>query len=94
MENQESPPVLTYLINHVFLPSKLPLKDDSKSEYDFALLARLKRGLTEFQESHPGDVWMRLVNMVARMETIRNASGGLIEENLVKTLEEMQDGGK
>ncbi|CZT11794.1 uncharacterized protein RCO7_11377 [Rhynchosporium graminicola] len=56
---------LEYIITHVFLPPKLPQKDDSNPDRDLALTEILKAALDSFQAQLPARErprWLRRYN--------------------------------
>ena len=87
---------LTYIINHVFLPPKLPQTDDSHAAKDELLIKELLAALKSLQHhipetEHPK--WIPCIKMVHTMLTLRNHSGGLVPDRLEKAFGEMLDGG-
>ena len=87
---------LTYIINHVFLPPKLPQKDDSDVAKDELLLKKLLAALESLKHHIPDtehSKWNPCIKMVYVMLTLRSHSGGLVADRLEKALREMLDGG-
>jgi hypothetical protein len=87
---------LTYVVNHVFLPPKLPRENDSNAAKDAALLESCLRALIRFQGYVPErerPEWTPIVEMVSKMLELREYDGGLSAEKVELTLEKMIDGG-
>ncbi|MCJ1386871.1 hypothetical protein MMC17_009999 [Xylographa soralifera] len=68
---------LSYIINHVFLPSKLPQKDDSDAAKDEFLMRKLLAALESLQhhipeKEHPK--WTPCIKMVHNMLNLRSRS--------------------
>ena len=87
---------LDYIINHVFLPPKLPQKDDSDATKDSSLVEELLVALKSFQAHIPEQQrleWIPCIKMVRNMLQIRDHFGGLVAEEVETTLRDMVDGG-
>ena len=87
---------LDYIINHVFLPPKLPQKDDSDVTKDSSLVEELLVALKSFQAHIPEQErleWIPCIKMVCNMLQIRDHFGGLVAKKVVTTLREMVDEG-
>ena len=87
---------LNYIINHVFLPPKLPQKDDSNAAKDSSLLEEVLTALKSFQAQIPEQErseWIPCIKMVRNMLQIRGHFGGLVAEEVETTLMAMADGG-
>lgn len=87
---------LEYIINHVFLPPKLPQEDDRDSAKSAALAEELVEALRAFrtystQQDLP--TWTSLARMVENMSRIRDESGDMNPDKLEQTLLQMVDGG-
>ena len=83
---------LNYIINHVFLPPKLPQKDDSDDTKSAALIGQVLAALRSFQAHIPEEerpVWNACIKMVNNMLEPRDHVGGLVVEKLQITLRTM-----
>jgi hypothetical protein len=88
---------LLHIINHVFLPPKLPEKDDADFAEDLALTEEYKVALGSFTAYlPPGDSskWESCTKMVSRMLELRNLSGDMIPKNTEAHLQQMTCGGR
>lgn len=87
---------LKYIINHVFLPSKLPQKDDSNVGKDYSLVEEVLAALESFR-AHISEQesleWIPCTKMVRNMLQIRDHLGGLVAKEVETTLTRMVDGG-
>ncbi|XMA11506.1 hypothetical protein WAI453_004297 [Rhynchosporium graminicola] len=84
---------LEYIITHVFLPPKLPQKDDSNPDRDLALTEILKAALDSFQAQLPARErprWVGLASMLSKMVELRDLSGDLLSEKIQSSLEAMK----
>ena len=87
---------MTYIINHVILPPKLPQSDDSEVSNDSALLDTLQDGLERFQEHMPEQdrlPWVPLTGMVRNMHSLRTASRRLAIDSTEQALKQMASKG-
>lgn len=87
---------LSYIINHVFLPPKLPQEDDNRVIRDFALIAEFKAAWNSFHTHLPSHEWRRwaaCTKMLGKMLELRDSSGDMISENFEETLGSMADQG-
>ena len=83
---------LPYIVNHVFLPPKLPQEDDSDLENDTALLEQCEAALRSYQAQtfpHEQWRWAACSAMVSTMLRTRNYSGGFSPEKIEKSLREI-----
>jgi len=96
-----NPEALAYVIDHVFLPPKLPESDDTEASHERVLLQHVHSTLKAFQQLHHdvgGGVSDRLqgvarcILMVQRMISVR-VDGALDAARLDKELKEMESGG-
>ncbi|KAK2742649.1 hypothetical protein FQN55_007768 [Onygenales sp. PD_40] len=88
-------PHLSYVIDHLFLPPKLPQKDDYTFENSKALIKACLRASKKFQsflapEVHPK--WTTLVEMLQGMLDMRDSAGKLLSGNINHKLEKMAVG--
>ncbi|KAK2765376.1 hypothetical protein FQN54_008222 [Arachnomyces sp. PD_36] len=87
---------LVYILNHVFLPPKLPQEDDENLEGSKALLEELLTALVEFRRFSAAQeltLWSACAKMVRNIDELRNGSGGLSTERLGEALNRMTCGG-
>jgi hypothetical protein len=87
---------LNYIINHVFLPPKLPQKNDSNDTKSASLIEELLAALRSFQALIPEQKrseWTPCIKMVGNMLELRNHFEGLAVEKVQITLRNMIDGG-
>ena len=87
---------LDYIINHVFLPPKLPQKDDSDVTKASSLVEELLAALESFQAHVPEQErleWVHCIKMVRNMLQIRDHFGGLLAKDVETALREMVNGG-
>ena len=87
---------LLYHIRHVFLPPKLPQKDDAGASKSAALLEIVLEALITFQDyvsKERRSEWTPLVQMVKDMIDVRNDAGDLVPEKLEQILRVMSDDG-
>jgi hypothetical protein len=78
---------MQYIINHVFLPPKLPQKDDSKPENDHALTEECETALRSCQNYFPRQDHRRLAactKTLKKMLELRDLNGDMISERLEK----------
>lgn len=88
---------LNYIIDHVFLPSKLPQKDDSDARKSASLIDELLAALRSLQAHIPKQErseWIPCIKMVGNMLELRDHLGGLVAEKVQITLKEMMDRGE
>ena len=87
---------LNYIIDHVFLPLRLPQKDDSDDEKSISLIKELRAALNLLQAYIPDQErsgWIPCINMVNNMLELRDHFGGLVAKKVETTLRKMIDGG-
>lgn len=87
---------LEYIINHVFLPPKLPQKDDTNVTNSVCLVEQLLAALTSFRDHLPEQSrseWMPCIKMVGNLLELQDHLGGLVATKLETRLVEMFDGG-
>ena len=87
---------MDYIINHVFLPPKLPQKDDSDTRKSASLIDELLAALRSLQP-HISEQerleWTPCIKMVGKMLELRDHLGGLVAEKVQITLKKMMDRG-
>jgi len=87
---------LYYIINHVFLPPKLPQKDDNDVTKTVSVIEELLTALGSLQDripEHERSEWIPCIKMVSNMLELRDHFGGLVAGKLETTLRKMVDGG-
>ena len=87
---------LGYLIDHVFLPPKLPQEDDECPKNSEALINVCLTTLSEFTHCLPAEErgeWEPLLEMLQYMLAVRDEHGNLVRENLVDIVDGMNSGG-
>jgi hypothetical protein len=87
---------LRYIINHIFLPPKLPQKDNSGTDKDIALIVEFEAALKLFQAYVPSQEqrrWAACIRMLKGMLELRDPSGDLIPEKVEAALGSMTDQG-
>lgn len=87
---------LDYIINHVFLPPKLPHKDDNGVEETNALIEMVLAATNLLQDHLPEQErseWIPCMKMMRNMLELKNKSGHLIAKKLQTALRKMVDGG-
>lgn len=96
---------IDYIIRHVFLPPKLPQKDDEDVEKETCLIEVVLAALISFRDRHDFSEqqeerfveWSACVKMLDNMLELRNQCGeelGLEADKLEEKLRGMIDGGK
>jgi hypothetical protein len=80
---------LEYLINHVFLPPKVPQEDDYNADYERLLLKVVLDALTIFKRHIPTD-WLSatesVMHMVKDLENMLDNHGFINEKQLKELL--------
>lgn len=87
---------LNFIINHVFLPPKLPQKDDSDDTKSASFIEELRAALRSLQAHIPEQErseWIPCIKMIGNMLELRDHFGGLVAERVETTLRRMIDGG-
>ena len=87
---------LHYMICHVFLPPKLPQKNDHDGETDIALIREVKDAMAVFMTLIPIEQvqhWKPCVKMLSSMMVSYNAQGALEPQMVEDQLQQMGDGG-
>ena len=87
---------LDYIINHVFLPPKLPQRDDSDVTNSVCLIKQLLAALRSFQDHLPEQnrsKWTPCIKMVGNLLELQDHQGGLVATKVETMLGEMIDGG-
>ncbi|KAK0738067.1 hypothetical protein B0T18DRAFT_394422 [Schizothecium vesticola] len=80
----ESPGDLRFVINHVFLPPRLPQEDDTTADNDLALVASLYKSLLKFRELEPtaSGALSPAIDMVGRFYRKEATTVATIQENI------------
>jgi hypothetical protein len=85
---------LSYIIEHVFLPPKLPQKDDSEYWKDFTLGRHCLDALVNFRDFVPAHgKWATCCKMVRNMLALRDPSEGMLLDGIGRSLAEMEMNG-
>lgn len=87
---------LSYIINHVFLPPKLPQKDDSEYDKDFALGKQCEAALTIFRNLLPAQQhwkWAACTKMIRNLLVLRDPYEGTMLGEVGNSLAEMETNG-
>lgn len=87
---------LNYIIHHVFLPSKLPQKDDSNARKGASLAEEVLAALRLLQAHIPKQErseWIPCIKMVGNLFELRDHFGGLVAKRVETALKGMIDGG-
>lgn len=87
---------LNYIVNHVFLPLKLPQKNDSDDAKGASFIEGLRAALKSLQAHIPErerSEWIPCIKMVGNMLELRDQFGGLVAEKMEAMLRKMIDGG-
>ena len=87
---------LEYAVHHVFLPPKLPQRDDGDLEKERKLVQEYLKALRLFQSLLAEEErlpWMSCIKMVSKMLETRQDNGYLLAETLDTSLESIEDGG-
>jgi hypothetical protein len=88
---------LTYMIHHVFLPPKLPNKDDFNAEYDTILLDTTISSLLKFKGFIKQDqavIVDCVIAMITNLRAVRDSNGAVSEEKLADALRDLDKKGK
>lgn len=88
---------LDHIIDHVFLPLKLPQKNDSNATKDASLVEEVLTALRSLQTHIPTQErseWIPCIKMVDNILQVRDHDGGLVASKVVTTLSQMVDGGR
>ena len=91
---------ITYLIRHMFLPPKLPHKDDFNSEYETTMLDTTIDGLLKFKSCATSDqngIIDSVIAMVTSLRTVCDSfgtEGAVSEERLRNALIDLCKKGK
>jgi len=88
---------LDFIIDHVFLPPRLPQNDDSGSTKSESLITEVLAAIRSFQAHLPEQErseWISSIKMVATMLELRGHLGGLVATEVQTTLKRMMDGGR
>jgi len=87
---------LLYTINHVFLPPKLPQKDDEEGRDDEALLLECERAWDLFQPHLPlqeSSNWAGCNTMLRKMIEMRDSSGTMVPGKIEAMIKSMSQQG-
>lgn len=85
---------LNFIINHVFLPSKLPQKDDSDDTKSASFIEELRTALRSLQahiSEQERSEWISCIKMIDNMLELRDHFEELVIERVKTTLRRMID---
>ena len=91
------PEAISYLFHHVFLPPKLPQKDDYDSLYDIALVDQVIEALCQFRDhvsSQEADICTTVITMITRLRKTYSLHGGVDQMELKEALIDLNTEGK
>ena len=89
-------PILTFIINHVFLPPQLPQDDDHSPQNLVALIRKCLNSLTLFQSVLPLEEqssWDPIVKLVNNLLLSRDDTSRLSAKRLESLMATMNNGG-
>lgn len=87
-----SPSEVEFFINHLFLPPKLPHKDDTNNNLDEGLLRLVTVALAAFNAdvpSHQKAAVDRVMSSIQWLAGLRDGKGAVTEEKLLQALNEL-----
>lgn len=87
---------ISYLFNHIFLPGKLPQRDDHNPAYEIVLLDKVVEALRQFKNHvsiQETDICLTVITMVTRLRETCNHHGGVDEVKLKKALVDLNSEG-
>ena len=82
------------MLNHVFLPPKLPQADDSKLEHDIALCEFTYRASVDFQGLLPEDQQQQWSSIVRMLEMLLDSTIRLDRATLQQDILNLDEGGQ
>jgi len=85
---------LLYILNHVFLPPKLPQEDDTKTGCDIALcylVHQASREFAGFLSQHQQQRWSVVRKM---LKTLLETTQALDKDELAQSILSLEDGGQ
>lgn len=85
---QFSPEALSFMVNHIILPPKLPQEDDSDSTCELALVQFVRNQALAFQVNVPANYqmcWRRIVKMLDTWIKV-NDFGSISKDVLVRAI--------
>ena len=86
---------LKYLINHIFLPLRLPQSEDQDIDNDLAICDRVMACGRNFQQLLPArrtSAWDLILMMIKRLRDLLS-TGALNENKLVDRMKDLKPGG-
>lgn len=89
---------LRYMIHHVFLPPKLPQKDDTSPKFEGALLNTMIECITKFQSliaPNDEELTLLMLQTIQRLRIVHNddVAGEINVEQLAVVVEDVRDKG-
>lgn len=91
------PEARSYLFHHVFLPPKLPQKDDYEAEYDLTLVDSVISALNGFKVQAPASYDSAIdpiIEMMIRLRDVQESHGNVSEKILEQELGKLDVYGK
>lgn len=91
------PDPLKYIINHAFLPPRLPQEDDYNAKYSKVLIETCQTRLKEFVLQAPAEhrqEWVSITLLLRNMLAVIDGSGKLIRQKLTDVIMKMYIKGK
>lgn len=88
---------LQYIVDHVFLPPKLPRKEDSSWERCVDLTTTVLDALKEFGALQPlieQPIWVAMAQMIHRLQASAASEGAMSSHKIERMLLDLFDGGK
>lgn len=84
---------ILYVLNHVFLPPKLPQEDDARPDYDIALCSLVYNASLEFSPILP-ESQRRQWNIVTQMLNMVLDTIPVLDTRMVEKIMHLNDGGR
>jgi hypothetical protein len=88
---------LEYIVNHVFLPPKLPPREDSSREKSIDLTSAVLDALNGFESTQPlseRPIWARMMRMIQSLQDSGSGKGSMSPEKINNMLMTLVDGGR
>ena len=83
------PEAISYLFHHIFLPPKLPQKDDYDPFHDIALFDQVIEALCQFRghvSTREADICTTVLTMITRLRKTCSLHGGVDQMELKEAL--------
>ena len=88
---------LEYIVNHVFLPPKLPRREDSSPEKVIDLTSAVLDALKGFVPTQPlseRPIWARMMRMIQNLQDSASHEDSMSPEKISNMLMTLVDGGR